>query len=543
MWGSTTDTYALASVCTIQALEEEGYLFTKPLPATIRDSIRVCIDLKIRYLWIDRLCIVQDDLTSVKESQINAMGNIYNHSYLTLVDLEGVSMDHGLPGVSQARSSRITYQLQGMSLRARDDKRFEVLVTESKWWSRGWTFQEAMLSPRMLLFADAGVYFECSEGSHEDRFAYPSIMSLLFTPTKDYGSLVHNYTSRNFTFSGDVLKAFSGLMNWKYGSEHYFGLPYCQFERDLLWYPDTLTEDETLVPRSAGNGDIFPTWSWTSVMGSIQLPGDIHLSALLGVWSIPSSRSKELVHIIRPQNDLKRSWREAEVLIQGIGIAMAWKEGCFLKPLPPQLNLADSWEVYRAIITSEWTSVDKLNEEALGVASIQSKEDFERIFSSSYMTHAGQPGALLAHTQSLRARMVQFESPGLQRYGIEHYMHARLHSMCDAKVDVWIQPNPAHWQFLDHDYSRNHIIKLDMLALSMRHVYLSPFESQERGKQGRWYDSEGSVLSTEDREVNFLVDVLLVETRDGLSRRVAIGIVELHDWISASPEFRDFTLV
>ncbi|GLA05185.1 hypothetical protein AnigIFM60653_005655 [Aspergillus niger] len=359
----------------------------------------------------------------------------------------------------------------------------------------------------------------------------------------DYRSLVHNYTSRTFTFSGDVLKAFSGLMNWKYGSEHYFGLPYCQFERGLLWYPDTLPEDETLVPRSAGNGDIFPTWSWTSVMGSIDIPENEYPSALLGVWGIPSSKTKELVHIIRPHTNPNYSWREELNRVQGIGIALAWKGGCFLKPLPPLLNLADSWEVYRAIITSEWTSVDKLNEEALGVASMRSKKDFERIFSSSYMTHAGQPGALLAHTQSLRARMVQFESPGLRRYGIEHYMHARLHSMCDAKVDVWIQPNPAHWQFLDHDYSTNHIIKLDMLALSMRHVYLFPWKSQVRGKQGRWYDSEGSVLSSENNEVIFLVDVLLVETRDGLSRRVAIGIVELHDWISASPEFRDFTLV
>ncbi|GKZ18053.1 hypothetical protein AbraIFM66951_006566 [Aspergillus brasiliensis] len=545
VWGRTTDTCALATTSTIQALEEEGYLFKKPLPATIRDSILACSELRIRYLWIDRLCIVQDDTSTVRDSQINAMGDIYSHSYLTLVDLEGISMDHGLPGVSQARPGRMVYEAQGMSLRVKDDDIHHTLVN-SKWGSRGWTFQEAMLSPRTLLFTDVGVHFECSQAAQEDRFAQLTSKNILFTPAQDYHMLVHDFTSRTLTLNADVLRAFSGIMHWKYGTEQYFGLPYCGFVESMLWCPRTLSDYETTVARSAEAGDIFPTWSWSSIMGPIRYPSAIDTHTLLGVWGIPSFTTGELVHIIRPHSvsaDPTPQWNK-HTSLRGLGIALAWKEGCFPEPLPPMLNVSTPWKGYEALIRSGWESVDKLNEEALGIASIQGIEDFERIFSSSYREHADRPGTLLAHTQSLRARVVQCEEVKDGSHWRFWYVHTVLHSMHGDKVDVWIQSNPTHWQFLNHDYSKDHCTKLDVLALTMCDDRNIEFAHLNRDEEGRWYDSEGGALCLENgHELGFLVNVLIVETRDGLSRRVAIGVVELHHWISASPEFRDFSLI
>ncbi|KAL3255585.1 hypothetical protein ABHI18_008234 [Aspergillus niger] len=487
VWGSTTDTYALATTNTIQALEEEGYLFKKPLPATIRDSIRACIELKIRYLWIDRLCIVQDDTTAVKDSQINAMGDIYSHSYLTLVDLEGHSMDHGLPGVTQA-SPRV-YQAPGMKLSVAEND-FARFVETSKWNTRGWTFQEAMLSTRVLLFADVGVLFECSQASQESRsFRRSRPLILMFNPDQEYQSLVHNFTSRNLTFNADVLKAFSGIMHWKYGTEHYFGLPYCEFVKGMLWLPETGSTYETPVPRSAETSDVFPTWSWSSVMGPVRLPSQSFNSAsLLGVWGVPSFQTKEIVHIIRPhstQGDQVMLWNDRGIMLQGLGIALAWKEGCFPESLPPMLNVSTTWKDQEALIRSRWESPDKINEEALGVAHILGKEELERIFPSCYIEHANHPGALLAHTQSLRVRMVQ---------DLKREWSYDLHSMCDDKVSVWIHPHPAHWRFLGHDYSMNHDTKLDVLALSMEHNIYVASQHHYESKQGLWYDSDGSAL-------------------------------------------------
>ncbi|GAT21461.1 hypothetical protein RIB2604_01003510 [Aspergillus luchuensis] len=542
VWGSTTDEYALATKSTIKMLEEEGYLFRNPIPATIKDSIRACIELKIRYLWVDRLCIVQDD-TTVKVSQINAMGDIYSHSYLTLVDSEGVTMDHGLPGVSQARASQNIYKVCGMSLRAIEDS-FSDLLEKSKWRSRGWTFQEAMLSTRMLFFTDAGVLFECSQTSQEDRFALLKSKTLRFTPATAYKDLVHEISFRSFTINSDVLRAFSGIMHWKYGTEHYFGLPYCEFVSGMLWLPYGSSAHETPVARRTGTGNIFPTWSWSSVMGCIDIYSweDTHTS-LLGVWGIPSSRTNETVHIIWPHNQ-QLSRDEEDGWVRELGIALAWKEGCFPRPLPSMLNVSTTWKEYRALLRSGWASFDKLNEEALGLAYLQGKEDIETIFSSSYMERANQPGALLGHTQSLEARMIQVGDKEPSSFNGALYLQVNLHSMRDDRVDLWIHSHPAHRKFLDHDYSTDHDTKLNVLALSMSHRYYFHREDESRDKQGLWYDSEGSVLGTSGGiDFIFLVDVLIVETRDGLSRRVTTGMVELHDWISASPEFRNFILV
>ncbi|RAK86148.1 HET-domain-containing protein [Aspergillus costaricaensis CBS 115574] len=537
VWGSTTDENALATTRTIKLLEKEGYLFKTPIPATIKDSIRACIELKIRYLWIDRLCIVQDDTATVKASQINAMGDIYSHSYLTLVDLEGVTMDHGLPGVSQARASHTIYKACGMSLRAIEDS-FPKLVWNSKWKSRGWTFQEAMLSTRMLFFTNAGVFFECSQASQEDRFALSTSTRLQFALATTYDELVQEYSTRSFTSNSDVLRAFSGIMHWKYGTEHYFGVPYCDFVRGMLWLPRGSSAHVTSVARCTEKGDIFPTWSWSSVMGCI----DIYLyenthTSLLGVWGIPSSRTNETVHIIWPHNrQLSRD--EEDGWVRELGIALAWKEGCFPRPLPPILNVSTTWQEYRALLRSGWASFDKLNEEALGLAYLQGKEDSEKIFSPSNMEHANQPGALLGHTQSLEAQMIQWEDKENKFFSGRRFVQVILHGMRDDRVDVWIYPRPAHWQFLDHDYSTDHDTKLNVLALSMSH------DHEKGDTQSRWYDSEGRVLcSSRGRSIRFMVDVLIVETRDGLSRRVTIGRVELHDWISASPKFRNFILV
>ncbi|RAH55054.1 HET-domain-containing protein [Aspergillus piperis CBS 112811] len=542
VWGSTTDKNALATKRTIKMLKEEGYLFKTPIPATIRDSIRACIELKIRYLWIDRLCIVQDDTTTVKASQINAMGDIYSHSYLTLVDLEGVTMDHGLPGVSQARASHTIHKACGMSLRAIED-RFPVLLKQTKWISRGWTFQEAMLSTRMLFFTDAGVLFECSQASQEDRFGLTTSMHLHFTPVTTYRDLLFELSSRSFTINSDILRAFSGIMHWRYGTEHYFGLPYCEFVRGMLWRPHGLHDRQVPVARLTKAGDIFPTWSWSSVMGRVDLDSDesTHTS-LLGVWGIPSFRANETVHIIRPHNQ-QLSRDEIDGWVREFGIALAWKRGCFPKPLPPMLNVSTTWKEYRALLRSGWASFDKLNEEALGLAYLQGEEDIKKIFSSSYTKHANQPGALLAHTQSLEARMIRLGHRKPETFHLTPYVHVTLHGKRDDMVDMWIYFHPDLWLFLHHDYSKKHDTKLNVLALSMSHVYDFQFGYRLRGKQGRWYDSEGSVLSAHGADSIFLVDVLIVETRDGLSRRVTTGFVELHDWISASPEFRNFTLV
>src|SRR5207248_2982479 len=53
------------------------------LPPTFRDAIAVTRTLRVRYLWIDSLCIIQDDRDDwAKESP--KMGLIYTNAILTI---------------------------------------------------------------------------------------------------------------------------------------------------------------------------------------------------------------------------------------------------------------------------------------------------------------------------------------------------------------------------------------------------------------------------------------------------------------------------
>jgi hypothetical protein len=83
-WGSRKQ-YCLTRK-NIVDLEKKGSLAnrSKALGPTVMDSMQVCRSLNISYLWIDALCIVQDDAES-KHAQIKNMDYIYANAYITLV--------------------------------------------------------------------------------------------------------------------------------------------------------------------------------------------------------------------------------------------------------------------------------------------------------------------------------------------------------------------------------------------------------------------------------------------------------------------------
>jgi hypothetical protein len=58
------------------------------LPYTIRDAIEVTRRLGYHYLWVDSLCIVQDD-DHERHAQINMMDEIYSNASLTIAAASG----------------------------------------------------------------------------------------------------------------------------------------------------------------------------------------------------------------------------------------------------------------------------------------------------------------------------------------------------------------------------------------------------------------------------------------------------------------------
>ena len=50
------------------------------------------------------------------------------------------------------------------------------------------------------------------------------------------------------------------------------------------------------------------------------------------------------------------------------------------------------------------------------------------------------------------------------------------------------------------------------------------------------------IIPDDDRELYHRIPLLLVRTRDGVSRRAGIGLMELGKFLAQTPEFKTYTL-
>lgn len=96
-----------------ELLKRKGSLQEHRLPRTLEDAINLVSLLDERYLWVDALCIVQDDTVS-KMEQIAQMDRIYLCAALTIVSAGGIDANSGLSGFAPgSRRSEQTIELIG----------------------------------------------------------------------------------------------------------------------------------------------------------------------------------------------------------------------------------------------------------------------------------------------------------------------------------------------------------------------------------------------------------------------------------------------
>jgi hypothetical protein len=258
------------------------------MPTTILDAMELTLQLGLQHLWVDRYCIPQDQ-EAVKHREIRHMDLIYRGAAATIVACAGTSPWYGLPGVSsRLRSDPNRVQIEDQVLFAvPSDPRFE--IEASNWMSRGWTYQEGLLSKRRMFFTEEQVYFECdarhcfeSTGRllHKvvwEAFQKPRIFAIggKAIGGPDFYKTVSEYSGRKLTFETDILNGVWGVLRTFHDAEypirHYWGVPlfstHWRESRD-----DCITGFawDLLQPAQRRLG--FPSWSWTGWLGQVK-PG------------------------------------------------------------------------------------------------------------------------------------------------------------------------------------------------------------------------------------------------------------------------------
>ncbi|UNI20172.1 hypothetical protein JDV02_006288 [Purpureocillium takamizusanense] len=166
VWGKGSQTQY--TTATRDSLEAPNGLLAASLPQTIKDAITVTKEAGLRYLWVDALCILQDDPAD-KARIISKMGPIYGGAALTIVASANDDPHDGLPGMGTAHRqvAQDVAAIQGMTLAvALDDPRQPIPDLESSVWSsRAWTFQERALSTRAVHFTRSQMVFKCVHGA------------------------------------------------------------------------------------------------------------------------------------------------------------------------------------------------------------------------------------------------------------------------------------------------------------------------------------------------------------------------------------------
>lgn len=328
VWGQTRPMLQLLlenkdALYTPGALTEDG-VFGPQIPRTILDAMESVRRLGERYIWIDALCICQNDF-SEKAQVIQEMDLIYSCSMLTIVAAAGDGANAGLAGLRQG-SRNITnieksitlYNTPGSAEASLHPTKLTLarsrpsdIIDGSTWNSRGWTYQERLFSERLLIFTPEQVYFWCSEASwcedtvletdspyvyFEDRplFKYrlrndPTVPfmkqveeSTRIPPFAEYARSIEEFSKRNLSFVGDILDATAGLrramgeaypeskdaIRYKEMKWHY-GLPSPWFEIALSWLPEKV-ERRKVIGEDGSVSTPFPSWSWTGWTGPLR---------------------------------------------------------------------------------------------------------------------------------------------------------------------------------------------------------------------------------------------------------------------------------
>jgi hypothetical protein len=140
VWGRVDSLRTLVE--NVEALEKPGALglpeYLEKLPWTIRDAIQVVRETGLRWLWIDCLCIVQDDNTGEKMAAVVKMDLIYGAAFMT-IQAGGKDSNVGLPGVrpgTRGPCQPIEEIMPGLRLAYK--QKVPDFASESVYYTRAW---------------------------------------------------------------------------------------------------------------------------------------------------------------------------------------------------------------------------------------------------------------------------------------------------------------------------------------------------------------------------------------------------------------------
>lgn len=253
------------------------------VPRTIDDAIVATLEIGKQFLWVDRYCVDQFH-SPQKAQQINTMADVYEQATMTIVALSE-DADVGLYGMSAPRENDQIVLQTSTRTYASTLPNLQRCFEGSVYKTRAWTYQEAALSRRCLIFASTQVHFTCRSLTICESLPLPfakrwraclrNPSALPWSRTIELAnsyrrkiewlnSSIREFLLRRMTYEADALNAFRGILA-RSQLLTFYGLPIQHrtnhldentgvarvesvFLQSLLWIQDR-TAQSALLPR------------------------------------------------------------------------------------------------------------------------------------------------------------------------------------------------------------------------------------------------------------------------------------------------------
>lgn len=244
-----------------------GYMVEIPwarLPKSFQDAVKVTRKVGLKWLWIDSLCIVQDDDEDWRRESLR-MGTIYENAEITLASSHSKDSHQGflLPRGDEPSPVELPIFLPDgydKNVKVMATLRYEsvedIFPEHGILNERAWATQEWLLSRRILFFTPGALVWSCKEITQREtgERCYSTSRNMTWTV------IVERYSDRKLTFAKDRLIALEGLrtkLGEKTGFNYAVGIWKEGLPNQLLWQVTKHQEPSDVLG--------LPSWSWMHV--------------------------------------------------------------------------------------------------------------------------------------------------------------------------------------------------------------------------------------------------------------------------------------
>lgn len=220
-WGTSVP---LKTTTASLARHREGIQISS-MPQVFREAVFVVRKLRLRYLWIDALCIIQDSTADWEQESVR-MSDIFAHSYITIYAAASTACDQSFlhrtigPVVSIPFRSCLNPDVSGeysIFLEGQHVCEEDIDCMNTRWNSRAWVWQEQVMGPRLVVFGPKMLQMRCRQAVKlEDGYFSSLWRSRDGLSSNDYFwfSGISEFSKKEITYARDRLSAVSGVARY-----------------------------------------------------------------------------------------------------------------------------------------------------------------------------------------------------------------------------------------------------------------------------------------------------------------------------------------